>query len=557
MSVKMKTLTMGSITYEITDEESRNRLSILEKQNGTYNIAFLGCDDSDTYDSTRGYGNCTVIYNEDVCVVVDFGNDSNASTLLDFLDDKGITSVDAVIISHYHADHVRTGSVSALLNSNVDTSNCVWYLPHNGVDWLSFTGKTYASEEAAIVNLLSDETYIHPSSEGQTIDFGDFTISFYNVTSSLYTDYYSYLYDDGMVLGTNTNYNNFSMVCLVSGQGVNTVLTADIERPAEYNVCKVISQADILQIPHHGLDVYPNEKALSSVKAKLSILQSYGVPKTRAFSTAIRPYVAKGMEKGTVVSTYNFNTIVCNIYNGVVIIDEVSSDDYVSGNVIGTMIIGDSDLDDVLTAGTYYIKDASTASTITNVPIVNGNPIGAGELVVLGGTNNANGYTQIYVPMYSTKRYICIRTKTANGWGDWGILDLTISDNVEYSRVVSNAIGQKNLAQITATDTTTNGLTFTINDDNSFTVYGTATANTVFVVCGVQLTNGNTYYIGGCPKGGSLSTYRLYFTYASDDQVDIGEGASYTSDADINRQLRFAVSSGVTMSHRIYPVVFE
>ena len=519
-----------------------------------YKVAFLGCPDAQTADSTRGFGNCTVIWSADKCVVVDLGNQTDSSKLISFLGSKNITKVDAVIITHYHADHVRASGVQALINSNIDTSTCIWYLPHKNIDWASFTGTTYASEESAVKALLSNPVY--PITEGQTVNFGDFTVSFYNVNASLYADYYDYMYDDGMVVTDHTNYNNFSMVCMVSGQGKNVVLTADIEKPAEYNLADVIAQANLLQIPHHGLDTQPNEKAVSAVKAEYSVLSSYGAQKERAFKTAVRPYVSKGMETGTVVSTYNGNDVVFSI-NLKKVTCAVDNDDVSSGNAIGQMSVSGEDLDDYVTAGQYYVQNASTASNVTNIPVVNGNAIGGGTLTVKGGTNTANGVTQIYIPAFTVKRYICVRTKTTNGWGSWGILDFSALSANEYQRAVANALHDANLVSITATSGAQNGVTFTVNADGSITAVGTATASFRFEICTIALKGGNTYYIGGCPEGGSQSTYRLYFLGADLADVDYGNGASYTPANDESGKLEFYVTNGTALDFTFYPIVLE
>lgn len=105
-----------------------------------YNIAFLGCPDAQCSETDKGYGNCTVIYDNEHCVIVDLGNQNGANKLLAFLAAKGISSIDAVIITHHEPEHAKQSAVSALLNSTIDTSSCVWYLPHAGIDWSSFVG---------------------------------------------------------------------------------------------------------------------------------------------------------------------------------------------------------------------------------------------------------------------------------------------------------------------------------------------------------------------------------------------------------------------------------
>ena len=84
----------------------------------------------------------------------------------------------------------------------------------------------------------------------------------------------------------------------------------------------------------------------------------------------------------------------------------------------------------------------------------------------------------------------------------------------------------KNLLKINAVTQTINGVTFTINDDKSITVNGTATAQISFAVNNkVGLDIGN-YILTGCPSGGSKNTFYLtaYASLAWLSAPDFGSG---------------------------------
>lgn len=86
----------------------------------------------------------------------------------------------------------------------------------------------------------------------------------------------------------------------------------------------------------------------------------------------------------------------------------------------------------------------------------------------------------------------------------------------------------KNLLENTATTKTVNGVTFTVNSDGSVTANGTATDRANFDI----FTNKNAlipignYIVNGCPKGGSLSSYRfqIYNKTTSSGANDYGDG---------------------------------
>lgn len=78
-------------------------------------------------------------------------------------------------------------------------------------------------------------------------------------------------------------------------------------------------------------------------------------------------------------------------------------------------------------------------------------------------------------------------------------------DNLEVN-------GAVNMLPNNATSQVINGITFTVNDDGTITVNGTASANTSFIIVmgnNFPKQSGGTYTLSGCPSGGSYGSYRI------------------------------------------------
>ena len=94
--------------------------------------------------------------------------------------------------------------------------------------------------------------------------------------------------------------------------------------------------------------------------------------------------------------------------------------------------------------------------------------------------------------------------------------------------------GGKNLLQNTYGSKEQNGLTFTVNDDGSITVNGTASATTSCAINAydslINAVNGKSVILSGCPAGGSSSAYRLGFYNPDGTETtksDYGSGVAF------------------------------
>lgn len=114
----------------------------------------------------------------------------------------------------------------------------------------------------------------------------------------------------------------------------------------------------------------------------------------------------------------------------------------------------------------------------------------------------------------------------------------------------------KNLLKNNAVTQTVSGVTFTINDDKSITVNGTATAQISFRINGkVGLGIGN-YILTGCPSGGSNNTFYLT-AYASSEWLsapDFGSGCRIENKTVTH--VVISIASGYTANNlKFYPML--
>lgn len=111
----------------------------------------------------------------------------------------------------------------------------------------------------------------------------------------------------------------------------------------------------------------------------------------------------------------------------------------------------------------------------------------------------------------------------------------------------------KNLFRNTLTTHTYNGLTFTVNDDKSVTVNGTATIDTWMNVGYANVDNSKKYSLSGCPTGGNWGKYGFIID-SNGVARDYGNGAILVPSVTGKANFILAVWGGVTVSNlKFYP----
>lgn len=374
------------------------------------NIIFTALSDNAANTvGNKWFGNCCVLTMLDGDVpgniVFDFGNGRDASVLINYIASQRSNQVLAVVISHYHDDHVTLAKLNQFLNSSlINTSDCHFYLPHGEIDWSSFTGVTYQSVETAIINSLETHNiqYTQVDTEGYSAEFGQVEVTFHNVTADKFGDYYDYMYNEDMGVTENTNYNNFSMISKVMFKGHTIVLPGDVEQPAEKNNANVVAGADIFIVNHHGLNLKSADEWVDALSPSISILCAYGVRSERVSFFAPAPVTKRCADVGSVWSTVN------GVRQTIYITEDGNLNAAISAtnrpvppNEIGQIIPDGTDFNTIRTPGTYFIQNATHANTMVNKP----ENAGAGKLICVAPNQNyydqSEDLVQFYVPMFS------------------------------------------------------------------------------------------------------------------------------------------------------------
>lgn len=130
------------------------------------------------------------------------------------------------------------------------------------------------------------------------------------------------------------------------------------------------------------------------------------------------------------------------------------------------------------------------------------------------------------------------------------------NDLLDPTTVTVTAAG-KNLVEITGKTETIDGVTFTVNDDGSITVNGTAEVNVFYKLGKITLVGTDNYHLSGAPSTSSISTYMLYMhdnkSYV--DIYDVGAGKTFTP-TNGTCDVVIAVYKGQTVNDiKFYPMV--
>lgn len=207
-----------------------------------------------------GQGDASLIYTKDEVIMIDTGDVDERDRLEKLLKERNISTIDKLIITHPHADHIG-GAYVVFKNVNVKE------IYDNGDATTSKTYQTY------LKNIKQKNIAYHQLKAGDTVDFGD-GVSFkvFSPTEKMIKN------DDDL--------NNNSIVGQLRYKDFTMLFTGDSERDAEQNMVKSYGnelQSDVLKSPHHGSRTSSSDDYLKTVKAKDVIISlaadnEYGHP---------------------------------------------------------------------------------------------------------------------------------------------------------------------------------------------------------------------------------------------------------------------------------------
>ncbi|MBI9015444.1 MAG: DNA internalization-related competence protein ComEC/Rec2 [Clostridiales bacterium] len=191
-----------------------------------------------------GQGDCILIKRGFTTILIDGGLETDTDHLRGVLYKQGITSIDYLIVSHSHSDHI-----GGLLDIKDMTRECqLFYKTPNELE-PAFNSLSY-KEKIAIDRLSS-----------------------YNL---------KWLSFDFIHYPSFNELNNASLVAYVTLYESTLLLTGDIESDVEDMIIDQLYEVDILKVPHHGSKTSSTEMFVQNVSPEVAVIcvgkNNYGHP---------------------------------------------------------------------------------------------------------------------------------------------------------------------------------------------------------------------------------------------------------------------------------------
>ena len=182
-------------------------------------VFFLGTQDD---------ADCAVLRSRDACVIIDTGEAQDAERLLALLAEKGVRSIDCLILTHPDKDHI--GGTAALLEHFSPRLILVpYYVEEN--ERYQLLREQMTAQNAQVLTL----------SRNREFKFGDLKVRVFPPEDYFY----------------NTD-NNYSLITQVDHGGVRMLFMGDAQKDRlaeleDYDWGRV----DLYKVPHHGRDSKP------------------------------------------------------------------------------------------------------------------------------------------------------------------------------------------------------------------------------------------------------------------------------------------------------------
>lgn len=188
-------------------------------------------------------------------MMIDGGNAADSDYIYAWLQNNGITTIDTMVCTHAHEDHVG-GLSGALAYANVEAA----YAPVTQAETKVFQSFVHQLETQAVSLSIP--------SPGDTICLGDAKVEFLGPVEAY------------------TNVNNTSLVLRVDYGQTSFLFTGDMEKSAEQDLMDsgAYLAADVLKVGHHGGDTSSGADFLAAVAPDYAVISvgannDYGHPR--------------------------------------------------------------------------------------------------------------------------------------------------------------------------------------------------------------------------------------------------------------------------------------
>jgi competence protein ComEC len=221
-------------------------------------------------------------------ILIDGGPVSAGPTVVAYLNNQQVNSIDVLVVSHNDADHV--GGLTDVVNSSIPVKAVIF----NGEP---VTTTTYLNFENALITHGLTPT---PAVFGQEYNWGQISADVLNPQSPILGDQ-----------------NEDSVVLLLTYDQVHLLFPGDIGTSSEGIILAEGTPigADVLKVAHHGSKYSSSSSFLDAVKPKYAVISvgpnSYGhpAPETLDRLTAVGAQIYRTDQQGTILFISNGRTI--------------------------------------------------------------------------------------------------------------------------------------------------------------------------------------------------------------------------------------------------------
>lgn len=236
-----------------------------------------------------GQADATLLQSGGEYCLVDAGDTDSEQKLMAYLEERGVTHLKLLVMSHPHADHI--GSMAAVLEK-IEVEQVL--LP----DFDKAPYPTTRLFEKVMDAIEASGAVVTTAAPGQSFSVGSGSLQV--LAAGVETD----------------NYNDLSQVLLFESGELSVLLSGDGEKPVEQAALEagVVPQADVFKAAHHGSDTSNTMEFLQAIRPRYVAIScglgnSYGHPHAEPLERfeQVGAQVLRTDQDGSVVIAANEN----------------------------------------------------------------------------------------------------------------------------------------------------------------------------------------------------------------------------------------------------------
>ncbi len=194
---------------------------------------------------TENDADCCIMISDGSCLVIDTGEEADGPHIVKLLKDKGVETINCLILSHPDNDHIGGAS---LLADNFDIEMVI--MPYYGKYRISYTSLLKKFTETGAEQIF-------PAKES-ALSVGELSLTVYPPENSYYDQD-----------------NDYSLAVLVEHGKVNMFFPGDAEKTRLKELSTVsLPEIDLLKVPYHGRSSSASSDFVQRIAAPIAIVNA-------------------------------------------------------------------------------------------------------------------------------------------------------------------------------------------------------------------------------------------------------------------------------------------